>query len=111
VPLTYYEFMDMTQAELVGGNVITGFGPKRVKLGEVVDGRFELTDDGKRVMGELEAGTYVVPDGLEVDVPVEMPELPVSIDIGTNDKGEVTSIPVGEQPTKRGPGRPPKQQE
>ena len=111
MPLSYAEFMNSTQAELVGGNVITGFGAKRAELGEVVDGRFELTDEGRKVMMEIEAGTYEIPAMPDDLVPPEMPNLPVVLDASFDDKGEVVALNIPTDPPKRGPGRPPKQQE
>lgn len=55
--VSYEQFMEATGAELVAGNIILGQMSDRRKVGEISDdGAFNLTDDGKAMIAEIEAG-------------------------------------------------------
>lgn len=56
--VSYEQFMEATGAELVCGNIIMGQLANRRKVGEVGDdGVFNLNDEGKAIVAELEAGS------------------------------------------------------
>jgi len=55
--VSYEQFMEATGAELVCGNIIVGQLADRRKVGEVTDdGVFNLNDDGKAMIADIEAG-------------------------------------------------------
>lgn len=55
--VSYEQFMEATGAELVCGNIIVGQMADRRKVGEVTDdGVFNLNDEGKAMVTEIEAG-------------------------------------------------------
>ncbi len=55
--VSYDQFMEATGAELVCGNIIVGQLSERRKVGEVTDdGVFNLNDDGKAMVADIEAG-------------------------------------------------------
>lgn len=55
--VSYEQFMEATGAELVCGNIIVGQMGDRRKVGEVTDdGVFNLNDDGKSMVADIEAG-------------------------------------------------------
>lgn len=55
--VSYEQFMEATGAELVCGNIIVGIMADRRKLGEVTDeGVFNLNDEGKALLAEIEVG-------------------------------------------------------
>lgn len=55
--ISYEQFMEATGAELVCGNIILGQMADRRKVGEVTDdGVFNLNDEGKAMIPEIEAG-------------------------------------------------------
>ena len=55
--VSYEQFMEATGAELVCGNIIVGQLADRRKVGEVTDdGVFNLNDDGKVMVADIEAG-------------------------------------------------------
>jgi len=56
--VSYEQFMEATGAELVCGNIIVGQLAERRKVGEVTDdGVFNLNDEGKAMVAELESGS------------------------------------------------------
>ena len=55
--VSYEQFMEATGAELVCGNIIVGQLADRRKVGEVTDdGVFNLNDEGKAMIAEIEGG-------------------------------------------------------
>lgn len=52
--ITLEKFIEMTNAEEVGGNVIVGVMADRKVVGKVESGVFNLNDDGKALVAELE---------------------------------------------------------
>lgn len=55
--VSYEQFMEATGAELVCGNIIVGQLADRRKVGEVTDdGVFNLNDDGKAMVNDIESG-------------------------------------------------------
>ena len=55
--VSYEQFMEATGAELVCGNIIVGMLGDRRKVGEVNDdGVFNLNDDGKAMIADIESG-------------------------------------------------------
>lgn len=52
--MTVEQFIKLSGAEEVGGNLVIGVGPNRKFAAIVVDGVFEWTEDGKAMMAELE---------------------------------------------------------
>lgn len=57
MPVSYEQFMEATGAELVCGNIIVGVMADRRKVGDISDdGVFNLNDDGKAMVAEIEAG-------------------------------------------------------
>jgi hypothetical protein len=57
MPVSYEQFMEATGAELVCGNIIVGAMADRRKVGDISDdGVFNLNDDGKAMVAEIEAG-------------------------------------------------------
>jgi hypothetical protein len=52
--MTVEQFIKLSGAEEVGGNLVIGVGPNRKFAGIVVDGVFEWTEDGRAMMAELE---------------------------------------------------------
>jgi len=58
MPVSYEQFMEATGAELVCGNIIVGAMADRRKVGDISDeGIFNLNDEGKAMLAEIEAGT------------------------------------------------------
>ena len=54
--LSFEKFMEMSGADLVAGNIISGIMGDRKKVGTLGDdGVFNLNDDGKAMAEELEA--------------------------------------------------------
>lgn len=54
--LSFEQFMEMSGADLVGGNIVHGMLGDRKKVGTLGDdGVFNLNDDGKALADELEA--------------------------------------------------------
>lgn len=54
--ISFEQFMEATGAELVAGNIIVGMTTNRKKVGSLDDdGVFNLNDDGKALVEELEA--------------------------------------------------------
>jgi hypothetical protein len=78
--VSYEQFMEATGAELVCGNIIVGITVDRRKVGDVGDdGVFNLNDEGKAMIAEIEAGTKpTTTRRRKADAPVEAaaPELP-----------------------------------
>jgi hypothetical protein len=57
MPVSYEQFMEATGAELVCGNIILGQLADRRKVGDIADdGTFNLNDDGKALLADIEAG-------------------------------------------------------
>ena len=56
--ITVAEFVAKTGAEEVAGNIILGAMADRKIVGSVTDGVFSFNDEGKKIIEELEAGTY-----------------------------------------------------
>lgn len=52
--MTVEQFIKLSGAEEVGGNLVIGVGPNRKFAAMIVDGVFEWTEDGKAMMAELE---------------------------------------------------------
>lgn len=52
--MTVEQFIKLSGAEEVGGNLVIGVGPNRKFAATVVDGVFEWTEDGRAMMAELE---------------------------------------------------------
>jgi hypothetical protein len=52
--MTVEQFIKLSGAEEVGGNLVIGVGPNRKFAAMLVDGVFEWTEDGKAMMAELE---------------------------------------------------------
>lgn len=69
--ITLEKFIKVTNAEEVAGNVIIGIMADRKIVGSVTDGVFSFNDDGKKIIEEIEAGTYGV-DAAE-EAPAEEP--------------------------------------
>lgn len=50
------EFITATGAEICGDRLIVGEGPARRFVGDMIGGKFNLTEDGEALMEQLEAG-------------------------------------------------------
>jgi hypothetical protein len=55
--LTYEQFLELSGAEVVCGNLIVGQLAERKIVGSVLDGTFQLNEAGQELSAELEAGT------------------------------------------------------
>lgn len=53
--LSYEEFVKATGAEVVAGNLIVGIMANRKIVGSILDGTFNLNDDGRALADEIEA--------------------------------------------------------
>jgi hypothetical protein len=53
--LTYEQFLEMSGCEVVCGNLIVGIQSTRKVVGSVLDGTFNLNEDGLALAAELEA--------------------------------------------------------
>ena len=51
------KFIEATGADLVAGNLIVGIMGDRRKVGEVLDGTFNLNEEGLEMAAEIEAGS------------------------------------------------------
>lgn len=55
--LSYEQFIEMSGCEVVAGNLIVGQMADRRIVGSILDGTFQLNEDGHALAAELEAGT------------------------------------------------------
>lgn len=56
MPLSYEQFVELSGCEVVAGNLIVGQLADRRIVGSVLDGTFQLNEDGHALAAELEAG-------------------------------------------------------
>lgn len=68
--ITLEKFIKVTNAEEVAGNVIIGVMADRKIVGSVTEGVFSFNDEGKKILEEIEAGTYGVEASEVVEEPV-----------------------------------------
>lgn len=61
--LSYEEFVKATGAEVVAGNLIVGIMANRKVVGSILDGSFNLNDDGRALADEIEARNPVTGTG------------------------------------------------
>lgn len=54
--LSYEQFVELSGCEVVGGNLIVGELGDRKIVGSVLDGTFQLNEDGQALSSDLEAG-------------------------------------------------------
>lgn len=74
------QFIAATGADLVAGNLIVGIMGDRRKVGDVIDGTFNLNEEGLEMAAEIEAGAKPTgrrrkaaaePEAPAADAPVE----------------------------------------
>ena len=70
------EFIEVTNAEVVGGQLIVGERADRKFVGNA-DGTFTLNEEGQLIADQIEAGTYGKPEGYVEEKAPAKEEAPV----------------------------------